>query len=91
MLNKDGPDNYKISKYQQKVLSHVDDNIISVMEIYNYQGHPYLILKCCDVVRISLFYEIFIQYYFGQLFFVYEIYFKQFLTWWSMRILVRIF
>ena len=28
-------------------------------EIHKYQGHPYLILKCLNVVRISLWYNIF--------------------------------
>ena len=53
---------------QQKVHSHVGDYVISMMEICKYQSHPYIILKCCKKVLISLFYDIFREYYFGQLF-----------------------
>ena len=31
------------------------DNVISLMEICKYQGYPYIILQCCNVVRVSLF------------------------------------
>ena len=48
--------------------SHVGDNVISMMEISKYQHLPYIILKCCNIVLISLLYNVFRQYYFGQLF-----------------------
>ena len=46
--------------------SRVGDNITYLKVICKYQDHPYIILKCCNIVRISLFYEIFLQYYFQQ-------------------------
>ena len=39
-----------------------------IFEICKYQGHPYTIIKCLNIVRISQFYNIFLQYYFSTLF-----------------------
>ena len=62
---------------QQKVHSHVGDNIISVMEICKYQGF------------ISLYFSAIIFWKTICLFMRYAS--KKFLSLWPMRILVRIF
>ena len=66
-MEKDSPDICRFPKVSKKVRSPLDNNIIFLMEICKYQGHPYIILTCCNVVSTYLFDNIFLQYYFGQL------------------------
>ena len=47
------------------IITHMTIHFFWYLKICKYQGHPYTILRCLNVVRISLIYNIFLQYYFG--------------------------
>ena len=55
-------DIHEISEISKKIQVIVHNNVISVTEICNYQGYPYFVLKCCNIVWITIFYNIFLQY-----------------------------
>ena len=63
------------------IITHMTMHFFLIFEICKYQGHPYTILTCLSVVRISLFYNIFLQYYFGTLF----LYFWDLLEKWKKK------